>query len=228
MSIKAAIKAEFLKRFGGMGYLRPTVKRNHAWYGDRYAGFYLCPDQLGPRSVLYSFGIGEDISFDEEVIRQFGCTVYGFDPTPKSIDWVKSREVPPGFHFIPVGISSRSGKVDFYLPKNPSFVSGSAYIHNDVEEKIEVPMQTLPEIMAQLGHTEIDVLKMDIEGAEYEVIDHILSSGIPVGQLLIEFHSRFFPDGETKTKNVVRQIRDHGYEIFAVSDLLQEVSFIRR
>ena len=33
-------------------------------------------------------GCGEDISFDLGLIEMFDCDVYGFDPTPKSIDFV--------------------------------------------------------------------------------------------------------------------------------------------
>src|SRR5690554_1691728 len=41
--------------------------------------------------------------------------------------------------------------------------------------------------MTQLGHKHIDVLKMDIEGAEYDVIENILSAQLPITQILIEF-----------------------------------------
>ena len=37
----------------------------------------------------------------------------------------------------------------------------------------------------------IDILKMDIEGAEYDVIDDIINSPVPIAQVLIEFHHRF-------------------------------------
>ena len=33
-------------------------------------------------------------------------------------------------------------------------------------------------IMAKLGHSSLDILKIDIEGAEYDVIEDMLSSGI--------------------------------------------------
>ena len=67
---------------------------------------------------------------------------------------------------------------------------------------------------------------MDIEGAEYEVISSLLSFEITFGQILIEFHDRFFVDGTAKTKNAIRVLKQHGFEIFAVSDSFEEVSFI--
>ena len=49
----------------------------------------------------------------------------------------------------------------------------------------------LSTILEKLGHNRIDILKMDIEGAEYEVIEDIISSTVPIQQVLIEFHHRF-------------------------------------
>ena len=81
--------------------------------------------------------------------------------------------------------------------------------------------------MPQLGHERIDVLKMDIEGAEYDVLPDILSSGLVVDQILVEFHHRLVVDGAAKTQDAVRLLRAHGYAPFAVSPGAEEVSFIR-
>ena len=48
-------------------------------------GFYLNPEFINEKSIIYSFGIGEDISFDLSLIKEFDCNVFGFDFTPKSI-----------------------------------------------------------------------------------------------------------------------------------------------
>ena len=43
-------------------------------------------------------------------------------------------------------------------------------------------------IATMLGHTHINLLKMDIEGAEYTSSSDRLSSGLQIEQLLVEFH----------------------------------------
>lgn len=70
------------------------------------------------------------------------------------------------------------------------------------------------------------MLKMDIEGSEYDVIESILNLDIKIGQIQIEFHDRFFADGERKTKNAVKELEKSGYKVFAVSKSKEEVSFI--
>lgn len=214
---------------GSITYIKAEVKINHKWYGNTYGGFYVHPNVLNSKSIVYSFGIGEDISFDREIIKMHNCQVFGFDPTPKSIDWIKKEKLPSSFSFLEYGIDSRTDFVNFNLPINQDFVSGSTISHKNVDEKnmISVPMKSFGDITKELGHTHIDVLKMDIEGSEYHVIESILASDIKIDQILIELHERFFEDGKLRNKRLLASFAAHGYKIFAVSDSLEEVSFIK-
>ena len=230
IKIKSKIKKLILQQVRGGKHLTKSIKCKHSWYGNTYGGFYVCPDLLNEKSIVYSFGIGEDISFDDAIIKNHQCSVYGFDPTPKSINWVKVKEVSPKFHFYEYGISNESGFVDFFLPKNPEYVSGSLVKQENVDtaRKVRAEMKSIKDIANELSHNYIDVLKMDIEGSEYDVIDDILNSDIPITQILIEFHDRFFEDGRLKTKQSIQKLKEHGYQIFAISDSLEEISFISK
>jgi FkbM family methyltransferase len=214
---------------GAITSIKAETKINHKWYGNTYGGFYVHPNVLNSKSIVYSFGIGEDISFDREMIKMHNCQVFGFDPTPKSIDWIKKEQLPSNFSFLEYGIDTKTGFANFNLPKNQDFVSGSIIPHKNVDEKnmVSVPMKSFHDITKELGHTHIDVLKMDIEGSEYHVIESILSSTVQIDQILIELHERFFEDGKLRNQRLLQSFKNHGYEIFAVSDSLEEVSFIK-
>jgi FkbM family methyltransferase len=210
--------------------IRPELSCRHEWYGDGYGGFYVHPDNLNSDSIVYSFGIGEDVSFDLSVIQRHHCRVFGFDPTPKSIQWVTGQQLPPQFTFLQYGIHSRTGFVNFNLPKNEVHVSGSILNHKKVDKDrvVLVPMKSFEDINTELGHSHLDLLKMDIEGSEYDVIAHVLSAPVEIDQILIELHERFFIDGKDRTRRLLKCLRDNGYAIFAVSDSMEEVSFIRK
>jgi len=220
----------FIKKIRGkIEHLNITAKCEKQWYGNEYGGFYVCPKLLNSDSIVYSFGIGEDISFDSAIINKHNCQVFGFDPTPKSIKWVESEPRSEQFQFYKYGISEQNGFTDFYLPKNKEHVSGSAITQKNVDlmRKVTVEMKSLTAITEMLGHQHIDVLKMDIEGSEYGVIENILNTKVAINQILIEFHDRLFEDGTARTKRAIKQLNRHGYELFGVSDSYEELSFVK-
>jgi FkbM family methyltransferase len=206
------------------------IKCNYEWYGNEYGGFYLCPDFLNNKSIVYSFGIGEDISFDESIINKFKCKVFGFDPTPKSIKWINNNNIPKGFSFYEFGLGKKNEIVKMYLPINPEHVSGSVLLHSNVKStsSVMVQMKSFKDIIDILEHKQIDILKMDIEGAEYDVIDDILNNHVQINQILIEFHDRLIENGIYKTRKAIRLLKSKGYEIFAISNSFQEISFIKK
>ena len=227
--LKKKLKNIKLKADPKLNYLRKGVTCNYEWYGSDNGGFYACPDFIDENPIVYSFGIGQDISFDKSMIKKHTCTVFGFDPTPKSIQWVKDNVTEKNFKFYEFGIGEKTEKTTFFLPLNEMHVSGSYVQQSNVSEirSVEVQMKSLFDIAKELGHDHINVLKMDIEGAEYDIIEGIINSNLKIDQILIEFHDRFFEE-KLKSQKVVEMFQNKGYEIFAVSDTFEEVSFIKK
>lgn len=196
--------------------------------GNAGANFTVAIQLLNDSSIVYSFGVGTDISFDLGLIEKYGMNVFAFDPTPKSINWVKSQQIPNQFKLYEYGLADYDGSANFNPPENPDHVS-----HTLLEKPrnntnaIPVQVRTLSSIMKEFGHTQIDVLKMDIEGAEYSVIENVLKSGVKIKQWLIEFHHRFDNVGVNKTKQAIQLLNKNGYKIFDVSDTGEEFSFIK-
>jgi FkbM family methyltransferase len=206
--------------------IRVQVKKKNSWYGNKYGGFYVVPEKISKDSIVYSFGIGEDVSFDLDIIKNHECHVFAYDPTPKSIEWISRQDLPGKFHFLPFGLSHQDGESVFYLPKNKAHVSGSLSLTDniDAKEKISIPVFRLKTLMEKNSHDHINVLKMDIEGAEYEVLEDIIHSGVVVEQILVEFHHRFMHDGTSKTSSTLKLLYDNGFRVFGVSALNSEIS----
>ena len=208
----------------------PTLQLASVSHGSNYGGWTLFPEPLSAKSVVFSFGIGEDASFDRDLMQQYGLSLHAFDPTPRSIQWVEAQEWPPQFTFHPYGIAAQDGTAEFYPPSDSQNVSYSLLAQEDSKgDPITVQMLRLTTIAKRLGYSHIDVLKMDVEGAEYQVIPDLVSSDGPtIQQILVEFH-HFFPEIErATTKKAVQQLQAAGYEIFYVSPSGYEYSFIRR
>jgi FkbM family methyltransferase len=209
------------------GLMKLPVK----WFGNVNAGFYVADDKFSDKTIIYSFGIGEDVSFDEALIESFGCTVYAFDPTPKTKEFLSKKGTSNRFLFFDYGLYNLNGFIEFYLPPNPDHVSGTTYnrwVDKDAEIRpIQVPVKSFSSIVKDLRHDQIDILKMDIEGSEYVVLDDILSSGVEIKQILIEFHHRFRGVGIKRTKEAIKKLKDSGYKIAAISNSKEEYTFVK-
>ncbi len=205
---------------------RRQVRITTLHLGSVYGGWAVQPDLLTRDSVVYSVGVGNDISFDLALIKRFGCGVHAFDPTPKCVRWLSEQSLPPEFHFRPVGLADYDGVARFVLPQS-DFVS--FHIGQEQQgEAVECPVQRLETIMQSLGHDHIDLLKMDIEGAEYPVIDDLLAGTIRPHQLMIEFHHTVGDKPSLdRTRRAVTSLNDAGYRIFHISPVGMEYSFIR-
>ncbi|MBB2949619.1 MULTISPECIES: FkbM family methyltransferase [Sphingobacterium] len=229
-SLINTLKKQYKILSGKISSFKIEHKCPHVWYGNSYGGFFVNPDLLHPDAIVYSFGIGQDTSFDDAIIQKHNCHVHGYDPTPKSIEWIAQRsDLSPKFHFHPFGLDKETRITHFNLPKNKEHVSGSIINHQNVDENnmVEVQMKSLIDIVSENNHSYIDVLKMDIEGSEYCVIESILNSSIEIRQILLEIHERFFDNGIEKTKELLNSLHQHGYKVFGISDTLEEISFIK-
>jgi FkbM family methyltransferase len=197
-------------------------------FGSDYGGWEVAVEGIDHRSVVYSFGIGEDVTFDLALIERFGLTVHAFDPTPRSLRWVEAQQLTPGLVVHEYGLAARDGPVKFFPPANPNHVSHTVLGRATTEQDaITVPMKRLETIMGELGHDHIDLLKLDIEGAEYEVIEKLEPSATRPGQILVEFHHRFPAVGIAKTRAALAALRRMGYGLFAVSPTGEEYGFVR-
>lgn len=129
--------------------------------GTTYGGWSIPADGLGPESVCYLAGLGQDASFDLGVIERFGCTVLAFDPVPEASRYaatVSARE--PRFEFRPVGLWSADGTLRFYENAEPGFVSRSATNMHGTGEYTEAQVRAVDSLMAELGHQRVDLLKL--------------------------------------------------------------------
>jgi FkbM family methyltransferase len=205
--------------------LTPDVDLPFERLGTEYGAHAVLPDRLGPDSVVYSFGVGEDISFDLALVQRWGMTVHAFDPTPRSIAWVKTQSPPALFVMNGVGLAATDGEAVFEAPANPAHISHRMTTSAQAGA-VTMPVRRLSTLMAERGHTRLDVLKMDIEGAEYDVIDDLVRTGARPAQILVEFHPNQGVRQAWLTRRAMAALRSVGYRVFAVSASRREVSLV--
>ena len=143
-----------------LDYNCPYGKSRHGRVGD--GGKWICGARKflsKPGCVIYSLGSNAETSFETDVALETECDIHVFDSTQASVQM-------PSTH--------RSGHKNFHR-----YAIGNPAQNSTWETKL------LEAVMSGLGHAWIDVLKMDIEGGEWEYLDYLLREGkpIPVGQV---------------------------------------------
>jgi FkbM family methyltransferase len=136
---------------------------------------------------------------------------------------------PSRIQFIPAAIWKEKTEVKFYEPFNNSNVSHSTTNFQKTLSFIKVPAETLSGICARAGiqPENIDILKLDIEGAEYDVIQWITQSNIRPKQILVEFDELNFANRHTaeRVKASVGMLNSIGYRM-AHFDGLSNCTFV--
>lgn len=193
---------------------RPKATSQLVRLGSDYGGWWVPLDRLGSASICYLAGVGEDVTFDLALVERTGCEVWAFDPTPRALAHAATVNESK-FHFLPLGLWSERSVMRFYVPKDPTHVSHSITNLQQTDEFFEADCRPVSELMRELGHDRIDLLKLDIEGAEGPVIDSMLRDGVQPGVLCVEFDAAEPP---WTTLGRIRRLRRQGYELVHLED----------
>ena len=223
-------------------------------FGTAYGGWTIPINFLNANSVVYLVGAGEDISFDVSIARKYKCRVNIFDPTPRArthfeklASYVSSggdfpfaehlkafysihAEEFKKLHFHPYGIWHINDSLRFYAPKNSQHVSHSLLNLQKTQQYFDAQVKDLLTIMRELEHQKIDLLKIDIEGAEYEVLKSILSNKIRISIICCEYDEHFYRlDGKylDRIRDSVDSLQKSGYVVID-QDSQCNFTFVRR
>jgi FkbM family methyltransferase len=181
--------------------------------GSDYGGWQVPLDLLDKYSVCYLAGVGTDITFDLSLLERVGCRAWGIDPTPKTIDWIAGQDIDPRYTFVPIGLAGEAGELRFFSPENPDHVSHSIKNLQGTKTYFTAEVTTVGGLMSRLGHDELDLLKLDIEGAEHDTIRAMLGEGIRPRVLCVEFDQ---PEPLAWARDTTAALRGAGYRLVRV------------
>ncbi len=219
--LHARLKAKYNPRLIEMGITPKPAIPPVEFIGSSYGGYAINPVLVDAKSRIYSLGAGFDISFEEELAKRIGCHVHIYDPTPRSIAWLSDRldnrnVLTKQFTVHPLGIWSGKSTLKFFAPKDASHVSYSLTNMQGTDEFIEVDCISLADAMAANGHDRIDLLKLNVEGAEYEIMHAAFDAGIRPRILMInydEVHTQGDADAPQRLKTLANRIAELGYKV---------------
>lgn len=176
--------------------------------GSSYGG-WIIPDVVEPDWVCYCVGAGGDVSFDLELIRRYGVSVRCFDPVSGYVE--SARREADGesrFSIVQAAIATTDGPIRMQVTHDEGSRSVSAAHLYDSENFIELPGRTLASLMDELHDERVDLLKLDIEGAEYELLAQLDLRRLGVKVFATQLHHT---GTVREAKALIARLREAGY-----------------
>jgi len=183
-----------------------------------YHHFYISIFQRNKKYVLVDMGANKGL-FAKEFLRR--CSISKavlIEPDPSLAKDLRSDFPEKNIYILNAAIGPEvSESVPFYLSKNQEASSLNKELvkgHGLVDEgsQVNVRMTTLKEVCSLFDLTKIDLLKIDIEGAEYDLLENLSKEDFKkIDQISVEFHDFIDPELRERTEKCIKKIRSHGY-----------------
>jgi len=158
--------------------------------GSDYGGWVVPAGLVGTSWICYCAGAGLDVSFELGLIASCGCRVWSFDPAEESRRYVERLAATNELlNFRQLALWWTDAGVRMYRAADESHCSLSAANLQGSERWLEAPGRSLESLMEELGHERVDLLKADLEGSEYEVLDPETIADAGVRVLCFELHA---------------------------------------
>lgn len=182
---------------------------------------------LTESSVVIDLGANTG-TFSRLIRALVGADCFVIEPNRNLFNSLESNR----YHKYNLAVTNRDGPVHFYISENPeasSVISGFQDLW-DVEKLETVEGVTWNTLLNRLNISEksIDLVKVDIEGAELDLIESLtLEDCEHIHQLTFEFHHRLNPSLHLRTKAAIKKLISFNYLDISTGISPTEVLFIR-
>ena len=138
------------------------------WRNQVYTRRY--PREWGNPRTIVDIGANIGVFSLYAARRWHQARILAFEPAPDNFHWLeKNAQLSSAWQITcrPVAVAGKSGQADFYLKEESGWHS---LIGDGAKSSITVQTTTLDAVLDETGATAIDLLKLDCEGAEYNVL----------------------------------------------------------
>ena len=143
---------------------------------EKIANYYIPINFFTGGEVIASFGVGSDIEFENQLVNKFNHEIFLFDPTPRSVEFVKNfQNLSRNIKFSPLGISTTKGVHKFYQMKPWS--DYTIIKPKIVFDEIDVEFIDIQGLI-NLVNKPITMMKLDIEGAALPIVHNIIEHNL--------------------------------------------------
>jgi FkbM family methyltransferase len=170
----------------------PVIQR---WFADKGDATLRLDYPLTRESIVLDVG-GYEGNWAVQIHERYGCTVHIFEPVPQYAENIRKR-FPAGakVYVHPFGLSNESTTATIFLNNDCTSV------HKQKGTPCKIELRSAQEVFGEMGLSIIgvDLLKINIEGCEYELLPHLVNSPLihSIRNIQVQFHD-FIPSASAR------------------------------
>lgn len=176
---------------------------NKSWVRDRGSEtLRLDYDELTPESVVFDLG-GYRGQWASDIFAKYRCAIYIFEPIPYYADFIERRfKKNDRIHLCRYGLANRSETIPISVREDASSIFGKA-------KGLEVKIVDIVTCLEDLKIGEIDLMKINIEGAEYDLLERLIEKDLirRFKNIQIQFHD-FVENSEARMKAIQKRLAE--------------------
>ncbi|MGH6923843.1 MAG: FkbM family methyltransferase [Propylenella sp.] len=139
--------------------------------------------------------------FAARVSERFGCTIHAFEPVPDFARRIRGRSFPSPVYVHEYGLSDHDSESDIALADDATGLFGAGPL-------VKVRFRDVAGAIESLQLERIALLKLNVEGSEYAILERLIRSGSisSIGNIQVQFH-RLRRDDARRYRRIARQLR---------------------
>jgi len=156
------------------------------WFADRGDETLRLDYPLDQNSIVFDVG-GYRGDYAEAIHNKYGCNVYIFEPVQMFYDeCVKRFSNNTSIKIYNYGLSSTSSWFEMSVNNDKS-----SFKINDIGSIQQAQLRSFTEVVAEIGVERIDLIKINIEGGEFDLLPAMIDSGLinRIKFIQVQFHN---------------------------------------
>lgn len=152
-------------------------------------------------SIVFDLG-GYMGDWSKEIYKRYKCNIHIFEPVSKFYLHIKENLKSGKICINQFGLAERTYETDIFISNE-----ASSLYNNYSKQKENIQLIDFMEYINERQINKIDLLKINIEGAEYDLLEYIIQNNyvLKIKNIQVQFHD-FFPDSEKRMKHIQSEL----------------------
>lgn len=195
-----------MSRVANSVYESPQSKRVKPWFENDGDNTLRLDYDLDANSIVFDLG-GYKGQWSSDIYSKYCSNIYIFEVVEEYAKYIRERfSKNKKIHIYQFGLADKTYEATIYLNNDGSSMFGQN------NEKKTIKLVSATEFFNNHGINHIDLMKINIEGGEYDLIEHIIEYDIitKIENIQVQFHE-VFPDAEKRMNAIQRELKKTHY-----------------